>query len=149
MYVFGVDYFKVKKCVFYKFLYINQSIYFTLCLSISVYIYLFHHHHHHHHLSLYIYIYIVKLTEVEGNSKAPFSIATTPRCRGRRYSFPGIDPLILDPYLIMLSVKQGGNKYHILSLWYDSTGYLTPVSRAIGEHSTHFDIVARVLQGNT
>ena len=33
----------------------------------------------------------VKLaTIVEGNPKAPFSIATTPRCRGGRYSFqPG------------------------------------------------------------
>ena len=25
----------------------------------------------------------------------------------------------LDPYLIMLSVKEGCIKYHILSLWYD------------------------------
>ena len=33
----------------------------------------------------------------------------------------------------MLSVKQGGIKYHFLSLWYDSTGDLTHVSRAIGE----------------
>ena len=31
----------------------------------------------------------VKLvTIVKGNSKAPFSIATTLRCRGGRYSFP-------------------------------------------------------------
>ena len=31
----------------------------------------------------------VKLaTVVEGNPKAPFSIATTPKCRGGRYSFP-------------------------------------------------------------
>ena len=36
----------------------------------------------------------VKLaTVVEGNQKAPFSIATTPRCRGRSYSFPRIVPL--------------------------------------------------------
>ena len=27
----------------------------------------------------------------------------------------------LDPYLIMLSVKQGWTEYHFLSLWYDST----------------------------
>ncbi len=27
-------------------------------------------------------------TVVEGDPKAPFSIATTPRCRGGRYSFP-------------------------------------------------------------
>ena len=60
-------------------------------------------------------------TIVEGNPKAPFSIATTPRCRGGRYSFPGLLYFTLDPYLIMLSVKQGVIKYHFLSLWYDST----------------------------
>ena len=27
-------------------------------------------------------------TVVEGDQKAPFLIATTPRCRGGRYSFP-------------------------------------------------------------
>ena len=31
-------------------------------------------------------------TVVEGNQKAPFSIATVPRCRGGRYSFPCIVP---------------------------------------------------------
>ena len=73
-------------------------------------------------------------TVVEGD---PFSIATTPRCREKRNSFLWIAQLFLDPYLIMLSVKQGGiNKYHFLSLWYDSTGDWSPVSRAIGEHST-------------
>ena len=35
----------------------------------------------------------------------------------------------------MLSVKQGGNKYHFLSLWYDSTWDWTPVSKAFGERS--------------
>ena len=36
----------------------------------------------------------VKLaTIVEGNPKAPFSIATTSRCRGGRYSIPRIAPL--------------------------------------------------------
>ena len=35
----------------------------------------------------------VKLvTVVEGDPKTPFSIATTPRCRGGRYSFPWIVP---------------------------------------------------------
>ena len=44
-------------------------------------------------------ISLVKITQkllttlVEGDQKAPFSIATTPRCRGGRYSFPWIDPL--------------------------------------------------------
>ena len=80
--------------------------------------------------------YKVKLaTIVEANPKAPFSIATTPRCRGGRYSFPGLLHFTLDPYFIMLSVKQGGIKYHFLSLWYDSTWDWTQVSRAIGEHS--------------
>ena len=31
---------------------------------------------------------------------------------------------------------QGGIKYHFFSLQYDSTWDWTPVSRAIGEHST-------------
>ena len=36
----------------------------------------------------------VKLvTVVESDLKAPFSVATTPRCRGGRDSFPGIAPL--------------------------------------------------------
>ena len=37
----------------------------------------------------------------------------------------------------MLSAKQGGIKYHFLSLWYDLTWDWTPVSRTIGKHSTH------------
>ena len=37
----------------------------------------------------------------------------------------------------MLSVKEGVIKYNFLSLWYDSTWDLTPVSQAIGEYSTH------------
>ena len=31
----------------------------------------------------------------EGNQKAPFSIATTPRCSGRHYSFLWIAPIYL------------------------------------------------------
>ena len=38
----------------------------------------------------------------------------------------------------MLSVKQGGIKYHFLSLWYGSTSDWTPVSRTIGERSIDF-----------
>ena len=44
----------------------------------------------------------------------------------------------------MLSVKQGGIKYHFLSLWYYSTWDWTQVSRAIGEHSNKIAIWARV-----
>ena len=37
---------------------------------------------------------IVKLvTLIEGDLKTPFSIATTPRCRGGHYSIPRIAPL--------------------------------------------------------
>ena len=49
---------------------------------------------------------------VESNPKAPFSIATTPRCREGTISFPGLTNFTLDPYLIILSVKQGGIKYN-------------------------------------
>ena len=37
----------------------------------------------------------------------------------------------------MMSVKQGGIKYHFFSLWYDLTRDWTQVSRAISEHSNH------------
>ena len=70
---------------------------------------------------IYIYIYINWLTRFQGDPKVTFSIATTPRRRGGRYSFSWIVPLTLDQDFIMLSVKQGGIKYHFLSFWYDST----------------------------
>ena len=76
-------------------------------------------------------------TIVEDDPKAPFSIATTPRCRGGRYSFPGLLQFTHDPYLIMLNVQQGGIKYHFLSPWYDSTWDWTQVSWAIGEQLTN------------
>ena len=47
--------------------------------------------------ALVFFKYICKLvklvTVVEGDQKIPFLIATTPRCRGGRYSFPWIAPL--------------------------------------------------------
>ena len=73
---------------------------------------------------------------VEGDSKAPFSIATTPMCMGECYSFPTIAQLYLDTYLIILSIKQGGIKYHFLSFRYDSIWDWTAVPRGISEHST-------------
>ena len=51
-------------------------------------------------------------TVVEGDQKAPFSIATTPKIRGGAISFPGLLYFTLDTYLILLRVKQGGIKYH-------------------------------------
>ena len=71
-------------------------------------------------------IIIRMLTVVGGDRKAPFSIATTPRCWGGATPFPGFLHFTLDTYLIMLSVKQGGTKYHFVSLWYDSTRGLNP-----------------------
>ena len=52
--------------------------------------------------------------------------------------FPGLLHFTLDTYFIMLSVKQGGNKYHFLSLWYDSTWDWIQISWAIGEHSNNY-----------
>ena len=69
---------------------------------------------------------VVKLaTVVEGGSKAPFSIAITPRCKGGQYCFPRTDQLYS---------KREGIKYHFLSLWNDLTWDWTQFSRAIGEH---------------
>ena len=59
-------------------------------------------------------------TVIEYDQKAPFSIATTQRCREGRYSFPGLLHFTLDTYLKLLGVKQGGIKYHFKSLWYNS-----------------------------
>ena len=58
-------------------------------------------------------IYKVRLaTVIEGDPKAPFSIAATPRYRGGAALFPGLLHFTLDLYLIILSVKQGGIKNH-------------------------------------
>ena len=95
------------------------------------------------YLIIYIYIYIYRererereserereraiskfselATVIEGDPKAPFSVATTPRCKGGRYSFSSMAPLIVDPYLIMLSVKEEITKYDFLCVWYNTT----------------------------
>ena len=84
---------------------------------------------------LYIYIYIYRWpTVVDGDPKAPCSIATTLRCRRGKYTFPWIAPLTLDLYLITLIAKQVGIKYHFFSLWYDSTWKRTPISKTIDKH---------------
>ena len=64
-------------------------------------------------MCLFVCVYKVKLvTLIEGDRKAPFLVAPTHRCWGGRYSIPWIASLTLDPYLIMLGVKQSGIKYH-------------------------------------
>ena len=73
------------------------------------------------------YTYCIKVkvklaTLVEGDPKAPFSVGEDATPFRRLLYFT------LDPDRILLNVKQGGIKYHFLSLWYDSTW-------AIGEHS--------------
>ena len=75
---------------------------------------------------------------VEGGSKAPFSLAIRPKCRRGGYSYLWIAPLSLDPYPMMLSVKQEDIKYQLLSLWNDSIWDWTPLSLDIGPHSTHY-----------
>ena len=42
-------------------------------------------------------------TVVEGDSKSPFSIATTPRCKGGRYSFPWI--ALLYPWYVSYNAE--------------------------------------------
>ena len=96
------------------------------------------------YIYIYIYIYIHAHTHIswptifEGDPNSPFLITTTQRCRGRHYSFPWIAPLTLDAYFIMLSIKQGGIKYHFLSFWYDSTWDWTPIYQTIGEHCNRY-----------
>ena len=53
-------------------------------------------------------------TFVEGAPKVPFSIVTHRGVREGATPFPGLLYFTLDLYLIMLSVKQGGIKYHFL-----------------------------------
>ena len=61
--------------------------------------------------------------------KAPISIATTLGIRDGVNRFLGLLYFIIPTYLIMLSVKQRGIKYHVLNLWYES------VSKGIGDHA--------------
>ena len=75
---------------------------------------------------------------VEGDPKIPLSIVTTPRCSEGIYSILVLLHFTLDPYLIMLCIKQGDIEYHFMSLWYNSIWDCTPVSRTIGEHSNHY-----------
>ena len=81
-------------------------------------------------------------TQVECDLKAPFPIATTARCFGEGATpFPRLLYFILDTYLILLSVKQGGIRYHFLNLWYDSTWDWSKISWTIGEYHHHHHVV--------
>ena len=72
------------------------------------------------------------VTIAEGDPKVLFFISYYTNCREEHYFFPKIAPLY--PRYIMLSVKQGGIKYHFLNLWYDSTWDWNLVYQAIGKH---------------
>ena len=73
---------------------------------------------------------------VEDDPKAHFSIATTPRCRGGRYSFPCIASFYR--WYVPNNTEFQARRYLVpfLSLWYDSIWDWTPVSRPISEHSS-------------
>ena len=89
-------------------------------------------------LIILLYKSKVKLaTLVEGDPKAPFSIATTSMCRGRRDSIAWIAPLY--PWSLPYNGECLAKRHQVpfFSLWYDSTCDWTRVSRAISEHSTH------------
>ena len=60
---------------------------------------------------LWITIYISK----EGNPKAPFSIATTPRCWGGCYFFPWIAPLY--PWFLPYNAECWARKHQVLFFW--------------------------------
>ena len=90
---------------------------------------------------LYIYIYIYKVnwpTVVESDPKSPFSIATILGVGNDSTPFPWLLHLPLITTFIMLSFKQGGNKYHFLTLSYNLTWNWSRISRAIGKHSNHY-----------
>ena len=66
-------------------------------------------------------------TVVEGDPKAPFSIATTPihQYVGEGPTpFPGLPYFTFDPHFTLI-------KYHFLCLWYDSIRNWAKVSEAI------------------
>ena len=49
--------------------------------------------------------------------------------------------------MIMLGVKQGGIKYHFLSLWYDATWNCTPISRDLELHpNLHWTQLSKFLR---
>ena len=55
-------------------------------------------------------MYVKLATLVEGDPKAPFFIAITPMYWGGATPFSGLLHFTLDPYLLMLSVKQPKNE---------------------------------------
>ena len=77
-------------------------------------------------------------------SRAHFPIATTQRCRGEHYSFPRITPFTLDPYLIMLSVKQGGIKYHFFEVFGITRPGIEPWSPKPFVNTNHYIYITHI-----
>ena len=91
-------------CMNYKFCHFFKNLILILNVLITLHPALSHTHTHTH---------THKLADCcQGQPEGSLSIATTSRCSRGCYSFLWIAPLTLDTYLIMLSVKQGGIKYH-------------------------------------
>ena len=63
--------------------------------SFPIHLYVFFFPFSLYNISVELNLIVIKscLPLVEGDPKAPFSIATTPKCRGGRYSNPMIAPL--------------------------------------------------------
>ena len=91
-----------------------------LCFFSYFYIHTRAYTHAHTYAHIYIYNLVNLVTVVEGASP-----------------FPGSLHFTFDTYLILLSVKQGGIKYHFSILRYDTTLDWTQGSRTISEHSRH------------
>ena len=92
------DFRHVKLCL--KIYFVSHFIRLYDLVYIYIYIYIYRERERDRYRDskrIYKYIYIV----VEGHQKAPFSIATTPRRMGGRYSFPWIVSLYLRylPYM--------------------------------------------------
>ena len=90
-------------------------------------------------------IYISWLIVIKRDLKAPFSIGTTSRCSSYHNSFPWIGPLTLDPYLIMLSVLQGGLQVPFFEslVWQPGIEFL--IYWTIGEHSLYQWTICRYI----
>ena len=78
-------------------------------------------------------------TVVEGDSKAPLSIATTPRCWEGAAPYPGLLHFTLDPYLIVLIKAASSTIFFFFFFFFFMFGMTLPgiEPQTIGEHSDH------------
>ena len=77
---------------YYTYIQGKRDIYIHVCLCMLVYL---HAPNSFHFTTLFLLDIYLLVIVIEGDPKVPFSIATTPRCRGGRYTFPWITPLYL------------------------------------------------------